>query len=289
MRSRVEWCVLGLLLSMATPMANAACKIAQIADLPVTMRGLQPLINVTINGKPSHFVIDSGAFMSMISPEKAEEYQLPLRHDAYHPGGVVGVGGGTTDLHLTQVDEFGFGGLTVHKAQFVVGGNEYGYDVAGLLGQNLWGNFDVEYDLANGHIRLMRPVDCGDQPLAYWTVQSGEVPSMLPILSSKQYGHTIGKAEVNGRTIYAYFDTGAGGSILSLPVAFDLGIKLTNHNVRPGGAHYGVAGGYVNSWIAPIASFKIGGEEIRNTQIRIGDAGGSDMLLGSDFFLSHRI
>jgi len=46
----------------------------------------------------------------------------------------------------------------------------------------------------------------------------------------------------------------------------------------------------VKSWIAPFASFKLGDEEIRNTRLRIGEPGiDTDMLIGADFFLSHRI
>jgi hypothetical protein len=47
----------------------------------------------------------------------------------------------------------------------------------------------------------------------------------------------------------------------------------------------------VQTWIAPFASFRIGDEEIRNTHLRIGDTGlrDVDMLIGADFFLSHRI
>jgi len=44
------------------------------------------------------------------------------------------------------------------------------------------------------------------------------------------------------------------------------------------------------TWIAPISSFKIGGEEIHDTRLRIGDIGpDADMLLGADFFLAHHI
>ena len=45
-------------------------------------------------------------------------------------------------------------------------------------------------------------------------------------------------------------------------------------------------------YIAPFASFKIGdAEEIKNTELRIGDIGldNADMLLGADFFVSHRV
>jgi hypothetical protein len=42
--------------------------------------------------------------------------------------------------------------------------------------------------------------------------------------------------------------------------------------------------------LAPFSSFKVGDEEIRNPRLRVGDTReGTDMLLGADFFLSHRI
>ncbi len=41
----------------------------------------------------------------------------------------------------------------------------------------------------------------------------------------------------------------------------------------------------------PVASFKIGDEEIKHTELRVGDIDleSDDMLLGADFFLSHRV
>jgi tetratricopeptide (TPR) repeat protein len=47
---------------------------------------------------------------------------------------------------------------------------------------------------------------------------------------------------------------------------------------------------YLQSWLAPFSSFKIGDEEIKNFKMRMGDLGiGADMLLGADFFLAHRV
>ena len=45
------------------------------------------------------------------------------------------------------------------------------------------------------------------------------------------------------------------------------------------------------TWIARFASFKIGDEEIQHAQLRFGDINltDADMLIGADFFLSHRI
>jgi len=45
------------------------------------------------------------------------------------------------------------------------------------------------------------------------------------------------------------------------------------------------------TWIARFASFKIGDEEILHAELRFGDVSlaGADLLIGADFFLSHRI
>ncbi len=47
----------------------------------------------------------------------------------------------------------------------------------------------------------------------------------------------------------------------------------------------------VDSWLAPFKSFKIGDEEIQNTRLRLGkiEVGTNDMVIGADFFLSHRV
>jgi tetratricopeptide (TPR) repeat protein len=47
----------------------------------------------------------------------------------------------------------------------------------------------------------------------------------------------------------------------------------------------------IEAFLAPFASFAIGDEEIKNTRLRVADLDlpQSDMILGADFFLSHRI
>jgi tetratricopeptide (TPR) repeat protein len=54
---------------------------------------------------------------------------------------------------------------------------------------------------------------------------------------------------------------------------------------------HGVGSHLVRTWIAPIDDFKIDSEEIKHTRLRIADSDmiGVDMVLGADFFLSHRV
>ena len=98
---------------------------------------------------------------------------------------------------------------------------------------------------------------------------------------------------MNGNKIKAIFDTGASTSVVSLEGAKSAGITPTSEGVVPAGVGYGIGQHYVRNWIAPFHSFKIGDEEIREIKLHIGDIGnfsmGDEMLLGADFFLSHRI
>ena len=103
--------------------------------------------------------------------------------------------------------------------------------------------------------------------------------------------HTIGTILVNGVKLRAVFDTGAGSSILSLVAAKRAGITRTSAGVVPSGQSRGLGRSMVETWLAPINTVKIGTEEVRNIKLRIADIDfpDADMLIGADFFLSHRV
>ena len=63
-----------------SPVAGRAaeCKIGKIAELPVTMNGLRPMVTAQINGVDAQFIADSGAFFSTLSPASAAELKLRI-------------------------------------------------------------------------------------------------------------------------------------------------------------------------------------------------------------------
>jgi tetratricopeptide (TPR) repeat protein len=88
------------------------------------------------------------------------------------------------------------------------------------------------------------------------------------------------------------FDTGAFTSLLSAKAAARAGIKPDSEGVVEAGYSGGFGRGRVKTYIARFATFKIGdAEEIKNARLRVADVdfGFADMLLGADFFVSHRI
>jgi len=267
------------------------CHLGRIAEFPITMTNMRPLMTAKINDVDVQFLVDSGAFYSMISAASAAELKLPT-YPAPPGFFVTGIGGGWTSPSLANVKVFTLAGTPVHNVEFLVGGSEVGAGSFGILGQNVLHLADVEYDLGQGFVRLLKPRDCSKGFLAYWVNPSSTPFSVIHIEpTTPRNPNTIGTASINGTDIRVMFDSGAGVSTLSLKAAARVGIKPDSPGVVYAGPTHGIGRNTIPSYIAPFSSFKIGDEEIRNTKLRIADIDipGADMLIGPDFFLSHRI
>lgn len=281
-----------LLAALLTPLAASAaagCKIGTLLVLPVTMRGSAPVVPAKINGIDTKFIVDSGAFFSLISAASAA--QLNLRTELAPPGFMLNGVGGAARAMVTTAKELTLAGASSSNVQFVVGGNDHGDGIAGLLGQNILGYADVEYDLGGGALRLIRAVGCDDADRLYWA-KNGQTYSVVAIEKSTPMApHTIGTAWLNGKKIKVLFDTGASISVLSVRAAERAGVKLAGEGVLKAGQMRGIGSKLLQTWLAPFDSIKIGDEEIRNTKLRVAqiDLPHADMLLGADFFLSHRV
>jgi tetratricopeptide (TPR) repeat protein len=267
----------------------AACK-RQAVDLPVTISGTRPVIAAKINGADVRFVVDSGAFFSMITPAAAEEFHLKI---GMAPLGlrVSGIGG-TTVPSLATVKAFTLANVSLTNIEFLVGGSGVGSGSIGLLGQNFLESWDVEYNLAQGMIRLMKDEDCRKAMLAYWVKPDDPVSIIEIARTTPMKPHTTGFAYVNGAKIRVAFDTGAAMSMMSRHAAERAGIKLDAAGVVDAGLVAGIGSGMAKSYIVPVDSIKFAdGEEIKHTRLRVADLDleFTDMLIGADFFLSHRI
>jgi tetratricopeptide (TPR) repeat protein len=273
----------------------AGCKLGAIAELPATMSNLRPLVSAKINGVEVQFIADTGAFYSSITPGSAAQLKLPL---SMGPFGLYITGvGGTADVSIAKVKTLTLAGDDLPGVDFLVAGSEVGENTAGLLGQNVLGLVDGEYDLANGMIRLMKPDNCAGAILAYWI--KPDTPYSVVPMAHRDVNWRFGKltpspastAYLNGVQIRVTFDTGAATSVLSLDAAARAGVKPDSPGVVHAGFSRGIGRRTTETWVAPFASFKIGDEEIKNTRLRIGRLGldNTDMLLGADFFLSHHV
>jgi len=92
-----------LSLQPAGPAVAEPCKLARVAELPVTMEGMRPLVHAAINGQDALFVADSGAFYSSLTPAAARQFNLRLEPTNVRFN-LVGVGG-SAQTWITKVPE----------------------------------------------------------------------------------------------------------------------------------------------------------------------------------------
>jgi tetratricopeptide (TPR) repeat protein/predicted aspartyl protease len=264
-----------------------------LAEMPVTMSGTHPLITGTINGSPARFLADSGAFFSILTSQTAT--RLGLKLGPLPPNIIVTGTGGVERMKLTTVPQFALtgygGGYTFKKVDFLVSGGTFGAGIDGIIGQNFLGRGDTEFDLANGFIRVFEAKGCKGPGLAYWADESTQIAELAFKKRTSEQPLLIANARINGKKIKVILDTGAFRSILTLRAASRAGIEPEDEDVTAAGLSRGIGKKSSENSIALFDTLDLGGELIKNARLRIGDIklGEADMLLGADFFLSHRI
>jgi predicted aspartyl protease/Flp pilus assembly protein TadD len=255
-------------------------------ELAVHMDGARPIVTVGLNGTPVPLLLDTGAFFSMLPMSTARQLNLPLRSVPF--GLLVSGHTGDVDVRRTTVKNVQFLGTEIHDVEFLVGGNELGQGIMGILGRNFLALGDTEFDLAHGVVRIVIPKgDCKDLNMAYW---AGEAPvNVLPMIDNFSTRDSSIKVavNVNGHRVVALLDTGAT-TVLKLRAPHRAGIE--DAQLTPMGRKGGAGEGHTATWTAKVAKIAIGGEAITNSTLEVDDADDDlDMLLGIDWFLSHRI
>jgi tetratricopeptide (TPR) repeat protein len=269
--------------------ALADCNLSKLPDLQVTMRGPRAMVHATIDGVDGLFMVDTGAFFSSATASAVARFNLqqePAPFGLY----AQGFGHGDIQMSVAKVKDFVIDGLPLHRMDFIVLDRRLGEAVDGSIGENILGAPDVEYDLGNGAIRLFKPEGCRNNDLAYWATT--QIDSVVDNEADQELQPPVVFVSVNGVKIRAMMDTGSPRSMLSTEAAARAGVRPGDPGVVSNGYAAGVAAhSQVSTWRGSFASFKIGGEEIKNTPLQFGEIGlqNIDMLLGADFFLSHRV
>jgi hypothetical protein len=289
--------VMTIAVSAAAQGAGPQCQLVKLADWRVQPIDPGPVVEAAINGQKAGMLLDTGAAISLISPSTVQRLQLTLlqRRDTrmFGIGGESRVAGVSVELKI--------GDATLKDWQAIVAGeHSFGYGVDMLLGYDFFHQADFEFDLAHNAVRIFEARNCQGASLAYWARDAAEV-ALEPAAALQV------PVKINGKTFIAELDSGAMLSTLSTSAAADVGRTQESPGVVSGGCSMGLGKILIDSWRAPFESFAIGGEVIRNPQIRFADlwkharteetgshiprrvGSQADMLLGLDFLRAHRV
>lgn len=277
------------LLACTAPALAGTCKLAKWGTLPVQVIGEKATTQIKVNGVDTSFILDTGAFFNFMSRADATALKLPLSPPPYDMR-IRGIGG-SSDVKVARVNDFGMLDTTFHNVLFLVGGSDAG---RGALGANMLDSADLELDLAHGKVTLFQSEGCGKAALAYWsTGRNYEVADLHPDYANENDKRTFVDVMINGKSFRALLDSGADATMIDRRAAERAGIDLHGPGVKAGPRIHGIGAQSDQTWIVPVDKFSVGTETIQHSQMLVMDNnfgdGSTDMILGIDFMLAHHI
>lgn len=300
---------IGITAAYATAAADTSnCKMVPIDEWPVRLAHNKLIIDGAVNGQKVGIMLDTGWQRTLVFRTAAA--RLGLKTSWEGRVRMFDMGGGT-DVDSAVVDEFKIGESTRKSWQmYVAGEHDPGDDVSVLLGEDFFRRVDVEFDPAHAAVRLFQSRDCAGAPLAYWATESAaSAVDIAPVDNLRP--QILLTVRVNGQPVLALLDSGAASSVLDKAVAERLGVTPETPGVVAGGSLTAALGNSpVAYWIGPFQSFVVGSEIIKGVKIPFGDLWAEArqeqrrafhasrpppegqypaMLLGVDFFVSHRV
>ncbi len=261
------------------PIIAAAFVLAAPAgDAPVTVavqvRGDRPLVEVTLDGRVAHMVLDTGASETTLMRDAPARLGLDL--DDARPAEQSLSYGQPFTLRFARVHQVAFAGRTVTVDDVAVdadGGAEPGVD--GFFTDDRLAQADI--DLAHGRLFL----DVQDAPA--WTHQPG-----VATVALEDRRRLFGQAMVNGQVVRVLFDTGSPGSSMTLAAAKRAGVAVAG---PPDDGVYGLGATRLRAWNARVADIRLGAARGRDVPMLVVDKpnASADMIAGFDFFRRHRV
>jgi predicted aspartyl protease len=280
----------------AAQAARAECKQQLIATIPITFVNNQPMVEVSINGKPAYlrFSLSSRTWFWGSAARKFD-----LKHAHYEDPMVTYGPGGKTSAASVRIHELKLGDSVEKDKDFYLAPEVNNLEEAGVFGSGLFSvKNDIELDFAHEIVRVFKPNDCNDDDVVYWggnySVVAETKPGHIPI-------------KLAGQTLDGSLDAGNEVTFVTLEGARRVGVPLRAAGPLPMGM---LAGGMIKPIEVSIANFQelvIGDETIKNAPLAVGeifpknreDADGRpishdfiarpEIILGADFARSHRI
>jgi len=203
---------------------QAACTVAERGSVPFTLVRGRLTVPLEVNGIPATFVLDTGAQLSLVTPQAVQ--RLDLSRDRWVAATMHGVGG-VVEHADADPRSMSLGGMQLRQATLARGisltvgdlpGMGSATVVDGLLGRDFLSEFDLQFDTAARRLTLYDVHGCSGRFLPwrspYFAVPAATVMPHLLVLP----------IALNGVRLTALLDTGSSSSLVTLPGMIRLGL-----------------------------------------------------------------
>lgn len=241
-------------------------------SIPFTRgHGSHLYVNVLVNGRPVNAIFDTGAELCLFSKADLDRAGVVVNPNGRKIG-MSGVGGNTTGIAQMATVKLG----DIERRLEIV--YTEGLPTPSLLGETFFKPFDYEIDNRGGTIKLSKKTRDGQSSVAepYDTI-------VIPYTPAGE--NMVVEAQINGRPIQMFFDTGAAGITMSAVHMAMLGLSIPED--AQVGYNTGV-GGRTPSYHFRVREIRLGPISRTNIMISVLENGPSLPLLGQPFFGDRR-
>ncbi len=270
---------------------RAACRPTTVATVPLRLEGNAAVVDVALGGTVAPMLLDTGAERTMVTTRAVAAYHLPL--DAWVGTVMRGAGGQLEERRDAAVRTVALGDVVLRRrglsqqASLPVTAQDLGGSppVAGLLGSDYLGSYDLDLDLAGGTLRLMDATGCAGRFLpwagAYDAIPARPVPPR---------GTLLVPVTIDGHRLAANLDTGAGTSFVNARGMHALGLDAAALSADPGGRATAV-GGTLELRRHVFSALQLGALRVERPALTVATVpqSGYDMLLGMDLLRGRRV
>lgn len=290
MIGRIAVCCLTLLWPT---LAFATCQVQQRTVVQLQIIGNVILLPVVVNGVSGRFMLDTGAALTVVTPDAVSHFNLSLSD--WTTSTMRGVGG-LEQRRNANPRSVELGGIALHRHSVVrdatlrvatlpgtmVGGQQ----IDGLLGRDFLSLFDLDLDFPGRTMTLYEVSGCAGSFLP-WTEPYGSIAVENPAESA-----LVIPVTVDGVQLRALMDSGASRSLVAAPGMARLGLGIEKLQGDPSQIASGLGPHTVTMWQHRFRELQIGSETIATPEFLVAPIQLnpiSDMLLGADWLLGHRV
>jgi clan AA aspartic protease (TIGR02281 family) len=232
-------------------------------------------VEVSLNGHPIIFHVDTGAYSTTIGANQLEGIGLS-RPATGREFAITGVGERSSVKGWNQKLDLKVG--QIYRRDFIVTVQDY-MDNEPLLGQDFLRDFNLTVDDSNSQVVFRKKN-------AHSAFAMGRGTMDIPYTIDADGRHMIVDTLVNGRQYKMYFDTGADGVCFSFSDFTKL--RIPPPEGPPTGKSTGVMGS-TNTWSYVLDSLKVGPVSKENFPVAVIENTKMDKpLLGQSFFGNYK-
>jgi predicted aspartyl protease len=274
-------------------LASAACVVQQRTSVKLQIVGSVVLVPVVVNGVAGNFILDTGAALTVVTPDAVGHFGLRL--DDWASTTMQGVGG-VERRRNADPRSFELGGVALHRRSLardatlrvatLPRGSFGERRIDGLLGRDFLSLFDLDLDFPHQTLTLYDVHGCAGRFLAW------AEPYLSVTVDNPAESALLVPLVIDNVPLQALLDSGASRSLIAARGMARLALGIDQLRLDPSQIVGGVGPHTVTMWRHKFHELQIGSETIADPVFLVAPVPLrpiSDMLLGADWLLGHRV